>query len=145
MGTDEARTASSRCDRRVCDRVVMHGGTLAGVAFYAGVGMAAIVRPAFVPSIFGGSAPTASSRTEVRAVYGGLPLAMAGLVLADTVAPPGGGISRRTDAVATLSAAMAVGRLIGAVIEGEADGVTRVFIALEAATAAALVVGARAV
>lgn len=70
---------------------------------------------------------------------------MAGLVLADTVAPPGGGISRRTDAVATLSAAMAVGRLIGAVIEGEADGVTRVFIALEAATAAALVVGARAV
>jgi hypothetical protein len=121
----------------------MHPGILAGVAFYTGVGIAALVRPAFVPTIFGGLAPTASSRTEVRAVYGGLPLAMAGLVLAEARNQAKGGVGSKTDAVAALSAAMAVGRLVGSVIEGEADGVTRLFIAVEATTAAALVVGVR--
>lgn len=121
----------------------MHPGILAGAAFYTGVGFAALLRPAFVPSIFGGLAPTASSRTEIRAVYGGLPLAMAGLVVAESKNRSRGSVGGKTDAVAALSAAMAVGRVIGAVVEGEADGVTRLFIALEAATAAALVVGVR--
>jgi len=121
----------------------MHPGILAGVAFYMGVGFTAFVRPAFVPAIFGGLAPTASSRTEIRAVYGGLPLAMAGLVVAESKDRSRDGVGGMTDAVAALSAAMAIGRVIGTVIEGEADGVTRMFIALEAATAAAFVVGAR--
>jgi len=120
----------------------MHPGALAGAAFYTGVGLVAFVRPAFVPAIFGGRAPTASSRTEIRAVYGGLPLAMAGLVVAGSSKAEDGADSRAA-AVATLSAAMAAGRLIGSAIEGEADGVTRLFIALEAATAAALFVGVR--
>ncbi|MCW2817089.1 MAG: hypothetical protein JWN84_4544 [Nocardioides sp.] len=119
----------------------MHLGLLAGAAFYTGVGTAALLRPALVPRIFGGSAPTASARTEIRAVYGGLPLAMAGFVVAESRSAATG--SPRTDAVAALSAAMAIGRVIGSVAEGEADAVTRLFIALEAATAAALVVGVR--
>lgn len=121
----------------------MHPGVVAGAAFYAGVGVTAFVRPALVPSLFGGRAPTASARTEIRAVYGGLPIAMACLVLSEARGRPQDGCASRTDVVATLSAAMAIGRLAGSVIEGEADGVTRLFIALEAATAAALAAGVR--
>ena len=121
----------------------MHTGLAAGAAFYTAVGIAALVRPGSVPAAFGGTAPTASSRTEVRAVYGGLPLAMAGVVLAESK-PRGAMCTRRgTETVAVLTAAMAVGRMIGAAVEGESDGVTRLFVALEAATAAALAVGAR--
>lgn len=46
-------------------------------ALYAGIGIVALVKPALVPAIFGGDAPTSESRTEVRAVYGGIPLAFA--------------------------------------------------------------------
>lgn len=117
----------------------LHPGLVAGAGFYAGVAAVALVRPAVVPAIFGGTAPTAASRTEVRAVYGGLPLAMAAMVAVE---------SRRsarpmTAAVAVLSAAMAAGRVAGAMVEGEADLPTRGFVALELATAAALAVGAR--
>jgi hypothetical protein len=121
----------------------MHPGLLAGAAFYAAVGVAAFVKPEWVPAAFGGQAGTASSRTEVRAVYGGLPLAMAAVVLAESRSR--GAVAARpgTDTVAALTGAMAAGRLIGAAIEGEADGVTRLFVALEAGTAAALAVGAR--
>ena len=76
-------------------------------------------------------------------MYGGLPLAMAGLVLADARGGSRAGAGDRTGAVAALSAAMAAGRVAGSVLEGEADGVTRLFIALEATTAVALAVGAR--
>lgn len=121
----------------------MNYGALAGAIFYSGVGIAALVRPALVPAVFGGSAPTASSRTEVRAVYGGLPLAMAGLVVAESKSRARHGVGSQTEAIAVLSAAMAVGRVFGSLLEREADGVTRLFIAIEAATAAALVAEGR--
>jgi hypothetical protein len=121
----------------------MHSGLAAGAAFYTAVGVAALVRPGAVPAAFGGTASTASSRTEIRAVYGGLPLAMAGIVLAESRSRGALSARRGTEAVALLTAAMAVGRLVGAAVEGEADGVTRLFVALEAATAVALAVGAR--
>ncbi|QIK68339.1 DUF4345 domain-containing protein [Nocardioides sp. HDW12B] len=120
----------------------MHPGIVVGSVFYTGVGLTALVRPALVPSLFGGRAPTATARTEIRAVYGGLPLAMAGLVLSEAGGRDGGRRASRTEAVAALSAAMAAGRLLGSWIEGEADGITRLFTALEAATAAALLLGA---
>lgn len=120
----------------------MHPALVTGAAFYAGVGLTALVRPALVPAIFGGQAPTASSRTEIRAVYGGLPLAMAGMVLREARRGTKQRAGGMTDTVAALSAAMAAGRVVGSVLEGEADGVTRAFVALEAATAAALAFGA---
>ena len=126
-----------------CHAVPMHRGLLAGVAFYAAVGVAAFVRPEAVPAAFGGKALTPSSRTEIRAVCGGLPLAMAGIILRESGSRGEAAGRKQTDAVAALSASMAVGRMVGAVLEGEADGVTRSFVALEAATAAALAVGAR--
>ena len=114
-------------------------GPAAGAAFYAGVAATALVRPALVPAIFGGTATTPASRTEVRAVYGGLPLAMAALIVSELhrEARP------MTVAMAVLSAAMAAGRVSGAVLEGEADAATRLFVGLETATAVALALGAR--
>ena len=54
----------------------------AGAAFYGGLGILALARPEQVPATFGGTAPTADARTEVRAVYGGLPLAIAATLVA---------------------------------------------------------------
>lgn len=56
-----------------------HNTTLrkAAAGFYAGIGVFALVKPALVPQMFGGDAPTSESRTEIRAVYGGIPLAFA--------------------------------------------------------------------
>ena len=76
---------------------------------YASIGLAALVRPAMVPAQFGGTAPTSTARTEIRAVYGGLPLALAGLIAT------GGRPGRRAAAVA--SGGMAAGRLAGALLE----------------------------
>lgn len=78
-------------------------------ACYAGIGVAALVAPSRVPATFGGTAATADSRTEVRAVYGGLPLAMAASLL---LAPD----SARWVRLASLG--MAAGRTAGVALEG---------------------------
>ena len=112
----------------------MQRRTAAGAAFYAAIGVGALLRPRAVPALFGATAPTAAARTEVRAVYGGLPLALTALLLgeADRADRPA------TRAVAVLSAGMALGRLGGVLVEGEADRTTWLLLAAEAATAAAL-------
>lgn len=106
-----------------------------GAAAYAGLGIVSFIKPAMVPALFGGSAPTVDSRTEIRAVYGGMPLAMAGtLALAPSSAVPLG--------IAT--AGMAVGRAASGAIEKRPPSlVTGAFIAIEAALAAALLLGGR--
>lgn len=97
-----------------------------------------------MPALFGGSASTAPARTEVRAVYGGLPLALA-TVLAGAARP---GASHRRGAllaVATASAGMAAGRLVGAALDRELSAwPTGAFLALEAALAGSLSAAARA-
>lgn len=112
----------------------MDSRTLAGGAFYAAIGVGAMLRPTLVPWLFGSTAATAASRTEVRAVYGGLPLAMAALIFAEA------GRQRRpmTVAMAVLSGGMAAGRVVGIGVEGETNAVTNLLVAAEAATAAAL-------
>lgn len=106
----------------------------AAAAFYAGLGAAAFARPELIPATFGGTAPTADARSEVRAVYGGLPLAIAGcLVLRPSTAPT----------IAVLTAGMGVARAASAAMEEQSRPVTPAFVAIEAAVAAALVAGAR--
>lgn len=112
----------------------MDSRTIAGAAFYAGIGAVAAIRPAMVPSLFGGSAPTAAARTEIRAVYGGLPLTMAALVVAESNRPQ----RPWTLAVAALSGGMALGRLAGISAERSTDAVTVLLVAAESATAVAL-------
>lgn len=107
----------------------------AGAAGYAGLGVFALFRPAMVPALFGGTAPTADSRAEIRAVYGGLPLAVAGSL---AVAPS------TAVSMGVISAGMAVGRAASGVIEGQPPSpVIKAFIGIEAALAAALFLGAR--
>jgi len=105
----------------------------AGAASYAGIGVVSFLRPAMVPALFGGTAPTADARTEIRAVYGGLPLAIAGsLVVAPSTAV----------AMGVLSAGMAAGRAASGLVEEEPPSpVIKAFIGIEAALAAALLMG----
>lgn len=102
------------------------------------IGLVALVRPEGVPALFGGSAPTAASRTEVRAVYGGIPLAFAAALAHD----PEPGVVRT---VALASAGMAAGRLAGAAVEGRLPAwPTGAFLALEAGLAVATGIRPRA-
>lgn len=101
---------------------------------YAGIGAVALVRPALVPAVFGGTATTPESRTEVRAVYGGLPLAIAAVALRR--APEASG---RLSAASTVSAGMAAGCLAGAVLERRLRlWPTGAFLLIEVALALAL-------
>ena len=105
-----------------------------GAASYAGLGLASFLKPDVVPSVIGYVAPNADTRTEIRAVYGGLPLAFA----ASLVANPASGT-----AVGLATAGMAAGRAGSAVFEGRPSPKMAAFIAMETAIAAVLVMGAR--
>lgn len=110
---------------------------VSGAAAYAGLGIVSFLKPAMVPALFGGSAPTVDSRTEIRAVYGGMPLAMAAtLAFAPSSAVPLG--------IAT--AGMAAGRAAsGAMEQRPPSVVTGAFIAIETGLAAVLLLGGRQV
>ena len=87
---------------------------LAGV-FFAGMGVFALARPAALIRPFGITLPIPESRAEVRAVYGGFGLAIAG-VLALAAADPG----LRDGILVTVAAAlggMAFGRLVSGVVD----------------------------
>ena len=106
---------------------------LAGAVTYAGIGATGLLVPERIPEHFGGSAPTAAARNEIRAVYGGLPLVIALMALR-------GGRSSRTAAL--LSAGMAAGRAYGAGQEVEPlDDRTRMWIGVESGLAASLLLG----
>ena len=107
----------------------------AGAAAYAGIGVVSFLRPEMVPALFGGTAHTADARSEIRAVYGGLPLAIAGsLVVAPSTAATMG----------VLSAGMAAGRAASGLVEDQSPSpVIKAFIGIEAALAAALLMGGR--
>ncbi len=107
-----------------------------GAASYAGLGIASFLKPEVVPAVIGSTAPNADSRTEIRAVYGGLPLAFA----ASLAASPASGT-----AIGVATAGMAAGRAASAVFEGPPSPKMVGFIALEAAIAGALLLGARRV
>lgn len=108
--------------------------TALGAAFYAGVAAMAMARPGVVPGIFGGTAPTPTSRTEIRAVYGGLPATMATLIVLESREAE----RPMTLAMGALSGGMALGRVVGVRIEREASLVTKAFIAAEVVAAMAL-------
>ncbi|WP_067433727.1 DUF4345 family protein [Nocardioides jensenii] len=102
-----------------------------GTASYAAIGVMALARPAMVPELFGGTAPTADSRNEIRAVYGGLTLAMAAVGL------------KAPATIGVLSAGMATGRAASVALEPESSMLTKVFVGLEVGLAAAYFLAAR--
>lgn len=75
---------------------------------YGAMGACSLLRPSVVPTIFGGAATTPDARTEIRAVYGGLPITIATSLVTD---------ERSTRPMALLSAGMAAGRVVGMVSE----------------------------
>jgi hypothetical protein len=87
---------------------------LTGV-FFAGMGVFALTRPAALIRPFGITLPTPESRAEVRAVYGGFGLAIAG-VLAVAAGDP----ALRAGILVTVAAAlggMALGRVVSGVVD----------------------------
>ncbi|MFF0267101.1 DUF4345 domain-containing protein [Kribbella sp. NPDC004536] len=83
--------------------------------FFAGMGLYGLVAPAALVRPFGQVADGANARGEVRAVYGGYGVAVAGLL---TVAAFDDGIRRgAVIAVAVALAGMAAGRLAGCLAE----------------------------
>ncbi len=83
--------------------------------FFLGMGVFALARPAALIGPFGIALPVPESRAEVRAVYGGFGLAIAGmLVLAATDHPAREGI---LVTVAAALAGMAFGRLVSGVVD----------------------------
>ncbi|GAA2158896.1 uncharacterized protein DUF4345 [Humibacillus xanthopallidus] len=103
----------------------------ASAVAYAVIGSVGLVAPRRVPQIFGADAPTADSRTEVRAVYGGIPLAMVAVIAA--------GRRDGLRAAAAASGGMALARATGMLVEPRSRTATTTgFLVLEAALAALL-------
>lgn len=87
--------------------------------FFLGMGIYALAAPAALIRVFGITLPKPESRAEVRAVYGGFGLAIAGVLAfaaqqSDTGSPRTGIMI----AVGLALAGMAFGRLVSAVIDG---------------------------
>jgi Domain of unknown function (DUF4345) len=83
--------------------------------FFAGMGVYALAAPAALIRPFGITLEQATSRSEVRAVYGGFGLAIAGVLAYAAVEP-----DVRTGILFTVGAAltgMAFGRVVSAVID----------------------------
>ncbi len=83
--------------------------------FFAGMGIFALARPAALIAPFGITLPVPESRAEVRAVYGGFGLAIAGVLALAAVDPAlRGGI---LVTVAAALAGMAFGRLVSGIVD----------------------------
>jgi hypothetical protein len=86
--------------------------------FYAGLGAVCLAQPRRVPAQFGADAnPPAAYRNEIRAIYGGFPLALAAVL---AWAATGASADVREGvlvAAAVSTAGMALGRLVSAVID----------------------------
>lgn len=100
---------------------------VAGV--YVVTGLVAAVDPARVPRLFGGTANTPAARTEIRAVYAGIPLAFASSLTRAAGSTHEVGVLR---AVRDASAGMALARLAGGAVERRLQPwPTGAFLALE--------------
>ena len=107
--------------------------------FYLALGVAALVRPATLLAGFGLPAQGLDARNEVRAVYGGFPIAVAALVLWSlTGASEADGILL---ALAVASLGMALGRLVSAVLDRGIGRLPLFFVGVELALAAMLAAG----
>lgn len=114
-----------------------------GAVFFFGMGVYALAAPAAMIRVFGIELPEPQSRSEVRAVYGGFGLAIAGVL---AYAGFGSG-APRTGIMITVGVAlagMAFGRLVSAVIDERTPFYPNWFyFIVEALGAAALVLAAR--
>jgi hypothetical protein len=108
---------------------------------FAAMGLAALLRPAVIWAPFGVEPTTAESRNEVRAVYGGFGLAVAGLMIWSNAAAA----AVREGVLLTVAVSlfgMAAGRGISALVEPRALwGWPGVFLLIEVGAGALTLVG----
>jgi Domain of unknown function (DUF4345) len=86
-----------------------------GALMYLALGIAALVMPARILRGFGITVAGRDGRNEIRAVYGGFPLAVAGLLCATMVVPHLANGILLAVSVATLG--MAAGRIFSALLD----------------------------
>jgi len=108
----------------------MDKSTLIAAASYAGLGVAAFADPRLIPRTMGGSADNFTARSEVRAVYGGMPLAAAALLAASPSSRRGIGV---------ITAGFAAGRLASSLIERRLPDRTNAVLAVAESALAALI------
>jgi hypothetical protein len=109
-------------------------GVVLGALFFGVIGVAAMKRPHNLLRAFGIETKEVDARNEVRGIYGGFPLAVAGLLLFSLTRPDlSNGI---LVALATCSVAMAAGRIVSAIIDGEMGKAPRLWAILEVIVAA---------
>lgn len=110
----------------------MDRSTVIAAASYAGLGLVAYARPSFIPDTMGGSAENFTARSEVRAVYGGMPLAAAGLLLTRP--------SSR-ESIGVITASFATSRIASALIEKRLPDPMNAALVLAEGAIAALLLG----
>ncbi|MEV4729554.1 DUF4345 domain-containing protein [Saccharopolyspora sp. NPDC049426] len=108
--------------------------------FFAGMGLCALVAPAALVRPFGLVASSAVSRSEVRAVYGGFGLAVAG-VLAWCATDDDAVRNGAATAVGVAMAGMAAGRVISRLVDAPAAFYPIWFYCLVEAVAGGLLLG----
>lgn len=106
-------------------------------AFFAGMGLVALMWPTRVLAFFGTRDLTRDGRNEVRAVYGGFGLAIAGLLLASFEFPEIRSGILVTIAVALLG--MAGGRIIATLTDGSPGFYPWLFFGVEIVLASLLI------
>jgi hypothetical protein len=110
-------------------------GVLGAALFYGVIGIAAMIKPqTLLLQGFRIDAHAIESRNEIRGVYGGFPLAVAGLLLFSLTHPDlSDGILL---ALACASAGMAAGRIVSALIDRSMGRHPAIFTVLELIVAA---------
>ena len=105
-------------------------GVCLAALFYAVLGLVALARPERLLADFGIVVGGRDGRNEIRAVYGGFPLTVAGLLLLAQFgsAGPREGILL---SLAVASLGMAAGRIISAVMDGGIGRFPAIFIGIE--------------
>lgn len=111
----------------------------AAALFFFALGMRALIAPNKLLSDFGIVVTENRSRNEIRAVYGGFPLAAAGLLGFSLIQTPySEGIML---AVAVSSLGMAVGRIISAAIDRCLDRFPAIYVGVEVVIAFLITTG----
>ncbi|WP_435831390.1 DUF4345 family protein [Nocardia aurea] len=85
--------------------------------FFAGMGVYGLVAPARLVAPFLLRAETSEGRSEVRAVYGGFGIAVAGLLGWASVADPGGVSTGVVVTVGVALGGMAFGRIVSRIVD----------------------------
>ena len=114
-------------------------GPYVAALFFSALGIAAMARPHRLLSGFGIDVRGADGANEIRAVYGGFPLGVAGLLLISQFEPDHSSGILLTIAVA--AAAMAAGRLASALIDRRIGRLPALFTLFELAIAGLICAG----